>query len=152
MLRRTDDVTVEEMFEYGRFDGTVFAVAPAAYYVPAALTSIVEHLGRHGIRLSAIEDDLNVAIEEFRITASTQAARSSEGHRERTLEGTWQTVTRRLPAGTLVVELDQPLGRLAFALIEPESDDGLVNWNMLDDTLEGAEVYPIVRAPAAPVF
>ena len=152
ILRRTDDVSVEEMFEYGRFDGTVFAVAPAAYYVPAALTSIVEHLGRHGVRLSPIEDDLSVAIEEFRITASTQTERSSEGHRERTLEGTWQTATRRLPAGTLVVELDQPLGRLAFALIEPESDDGLVNWNMLDDTLEGAEVYPIVRAPAPPVF
>jgi hypothetical protein len=52
---------------------------------------------------------------------------------------------RELPAGTLRVDLTQPLARLAFYLIEPRSDDGLVNWNLLDDALKEAKTYPIVR-------
>ena len=31
------------------------------------------------------------------------------------------------------VDIKQPLARLAFYLIEPRSDDGLVDWNILDD-------------------
>ena len=40
-------------------------------------------------------------------------------------------VTR--PAGAFEVPMTQPLARLAFYLIEPASDDGLVTWNVLDD-------------------
>jgi hypothetical protein len=42
--------------------------------------------------------------------------------------------------------MDQPLARLAFLLLEPRSDDGLTNWNVLDGKLEGADVYPVLRA------
>jgi hypothetical protein len=66
-------------------------------------------------------------------------------HRERTLWGAYQPVTTTVPAGTLVVPADQPLGRLAFTLLEPRSDDGFVNWNVLDQALEGAASYPILR-------
>jgi hypothetical protein len=39
----------------------------------------------------------------------------------------------------------QPLARLAFSLLAPTSDDGLVYWNFLDDDLKDATVYPILR-------
>ena len=43
--------------------------------------------------------------------------------------------------------MNQPLARLAFYLLEPRSDDGLVDWNFLDAAL-GADVkvYPILRS------
>jgi hypothetical protein len=42
--------------------------------------------------------------------------------------------------------MNQPLARLAFYLLAPTADDGLVNWNFLDDMLkEEAKVYPILR-------
>jgi hypothetical protein len=42
--------------------------------------------------------------------------------------------------------MNQKLARLAFYLVAPTSDDGLVTWNFLDEML-GAEVkeYPIYR-------
>jgi hypothetical protein len=47
-----------------------------------------------------------------------------------------------------VIYTNQPLGRLAFYLLEPTSDDGLVAWNFLDDVLKDATtVYPILRIP-----
>jgi hypothetical protein len=54
---------------------------------------------------------------------------------------------RELPAGALKIEMAQPLARLAFYLLEPRSDDGLVDWNLLDEALgPEAKVYPIVRS------
>jgi hypothetical protein len=41
--------------------------------------------------------------------------------------------------------MTQPLARLAFYLLEPASDDGLVVWNVLDDQLTDAKTYPILR-------
>jgi hypothetical protein len=46
--------------------------------------------------------------------------------------------------------MDQPLARLAFLLLEPRSDDGFANWNVLDPALEAAEEYPILRTNADP--
>jgi hypothetical protein len=39
----------------------------------------------------------------------------------------------------------QPLARLAFYLLEPESDDGLVTWNLIENGLAGGGTYPIYR-------
>ena len=51
-----------------------------------------------------------------------------------------------LPACALLVLWgDQPLARLAFYLIEPESDDGLVTWNVIDEGLAVGQTYPIYR-------
>ena len=53
-----------------------------------------------------------------------------------------------MPVGTWRVDMRQPLARLAFYLLEPRSDDGLANWNFLDEAMENGDVYPILRVPA----
>ena len=103
-----------------------------------------EHLGKLPLNHLRVSVD---HVEQFRITASTTSEREYQGHQERTLEGAYETVEVTLPAGTAVVRLDQPLGRLAFYLLEPRSDDGLAAWNFFDRALqENEETYPIVRA------
>ena len=62
-------------------------------------------------------------------------------------DGSWAAAERKLPAGPLRIDKSQPLARLAFYLLEPRSDDGLVNWNLLDEGLKDAAVFPIVRSP-----
>jgi hypothetical protein len=78
------------------------------------------------------------------------AERAFQGHQERTLFGAYESATITIPSGTLVVPTDQPLGRLAFTLLEPRSDDGFLNWNVLDRRLEGLRYYPILRTDAVP--
>ena len=85
-------------------------------------------------------------MEEFRIASNEVAPRPFQNHTERTLTGKWTAVERELPAGTFTVDMRQPLARLAFYLLEPRSDDGLTNWNLLDEALSGAKIYPILRA------
>ena len=52
-----------------------------------------------------------------------------------------------LPDTTAWVSVDQPLGRLAFTLLEPRSDDGFVAWGIVDEQIEAGEM-PILRARA----
>ena len=141
------------MYEYGTFaaaeDGV--EVAPAAYYVSADLFAIIDLLAAHGVDGAPLDIDTTLDVQEFVVDASSVADRPFQGHRERVVTGEWTPAERLVPAGTLVVPLDQPLGRLVFTLLEPRSDDGIVNWNLVDDRVATAgSVYPILRRPAAP--
>ena len=152
MRRRLDVVEPTTMYEYGSFatadDGD--EVAPEAYYVPTDLTAVVDLLAAHGVEGAPLDDATTLAGEQFVITGSSLADRAFEGHRERTVEGAWEPVEQSVPAGTIVVPLAQPLGRLVFTLLEPRSDDGAVTWNLLDDHVETGSVYPILRVPGEP--
>ena len=80
------------------------------------------------------------------LIAANDPGQNFEGHAIRKIKGSWApTADLRLPRGGLVVPMDQPLARLAFYLLEPASDDGLVAWNFLDDQLKDANYYPILR-------
>ena len=70
------------------------------------------------------------------------------------MRGSWRRpAPRTLPAGTVIVPMDQPLGALAMFLLEPQTDDGLVTWNLLDASLVRWEEFPVLRlrraSPAA---
>ncbi|MGH7566556.1 MAG: M14 family metallopeptidase, partial [Gemmatimonadota bacterium] len=146
MLRRLPVQRPEPMPDCTAFRTTEAARVPAIWIVPSGLESTIERLSAHGIRSVTLNDPVTMDLEAFAITSSTQSEREFQNHRERTLEGRWEPVEETLPAGTVVIPTAQPLGRLAFYLLDPRSDDGLVAWNVLDEALEGARRYPILRA------
>jgi hypothetical protein len=145
MDRRADVRKPERMPEYGTFRATDTERVPAVYYVPGNLTAAIEHLQAHGIKTAPLATATTVRVEEFQITGN-EVGREFQGHKERTIAGSWVATERQLPAGTLRVDMTQPLARLAFYLIEPRSDDGLVDWNLLEDALGDSKVFPIVRS------
>jgi hypothetical protein len=145
MCRRKDVVKPETMVDMLWFEPATTEVVPAAYYIPLTATKAVEHLKAHGIRMQ--EMMLAGDIEGFGITGNT-ATQNFEGHTIRRLEGKWgMKIDFKPHAKYWEVSMNQPLARLAFYLIEPTSDDGLVAWNYLDDTLKdtAAAHYPILR-------
>jgi hypothetical protein len=145
MLRRLNVRKPEFMPIFGAFRPTEGGRAPGAYLIPATLDRVLERLQAHGIRSYRLEDRVTLRGERFRITSSVCAERAYQGHNERTITGEWEASDLEPPAGTVVVNTDQPLGRLAFLLLEPRSDDGFVTWNLLDEALEKAAFYPIAR-------
>ena len=148
--RRLDVAESTTMFEYGRFSASEEEIAPATYFVPERLAPILELLAAHGVDGTVLETDVTLTGERFAITRSTLADRQTEEHRERTIEGSWAPAEFLLPAGTVAIPVAQPLGRLAFTLLEPRSDDGFVNWNLLDDEIQPGGSFPIVRVMSEP--
>ncbi|CAN5863889.1 hypothetical protein BH20GEM1_BH20GEM1_15280 [soil metagenome] len=146
MLRRLPVQRPERMPDCTSFRGTESSRVPAIWIVPANLAPVIERLAAHGIRSVTLSRPVEMNVERFTITSSTQSDREFQQHRERTLEGRWEPLRETVPGGTVVVSTEQALGRLAFYLLDPRSDDGLVAWNVLDEALEGTESYPILRA------
>jgi zinc carboxypeptidase len=143
MCRRKDIVKTEQMVDMMWFEPATTETAPSAYYVPADATKVVELLRAHGIQMR--EAAPSGSLEWFAIDANT-AAQNFEGHALRKLDGKWGPNAEMKPTGRwLEVRTDQPLSRLAFYLLEPTSDDGLVAWNYLDDQLKDTKTYPIAR-------
>ena len=148
MLRRTDEVRSERMPEYGTFTPTETERVPQAYLIPARHTELVALLAAHGVRMDTLADARTMDVERFAIDSTWVAEREFQQHRERTASGRYERLRTEVPAGTTVVSLDQPLGRLIFTLLEPRSDDGALNWNVLDRTLGDDWTYwPVLRIP-----
>jgi hypothetical protein len=92
--------------------------------------------------------DTTLDAEQFAIKGVQRADSAFQGHHETTLVGKWKGGQETFPAGTYVVRMNQPLARLAFYLLEPRSDDGLVEWNVFDKLLE-SRVAPVRRITKA---
>jgi hypothetical protein len=113
------------------------------------MASVVDRLEAHGITYFKTTKEMTLKGERFRIASSEVAQAEYQGtHKLRTLTGAWEPTEQALPAGSLVVPMDQPLARLAFILFDPRSDDGLMAWNILDPILGATpapDFYPVVR-------
>ena len=75
----------------------------------------------------------------------TKAPKPFQGHQEARLKGTFDKAQFSVQAGSLYIPAKQRLARLAFYLLEPESDDGLVTWNIIEDGLTVGQTFPIYR-------
>jgi len=146
MLRRRDVATPTRMFEYGTFRPTETETAPEAYYVLPEASAAIERLEAHGVRSERLPAAATLTLERFRIDSTAVADDEFQGRRERTVWGAWVEVREALPVGTLRVPVDQPLGRLAFSLLEPRSDDGFVAWALMDEQMEAGAI-PVLRGP-----
>jgi hypothetical protein len=133
------------MPDFTTFEAAESVRAPLAYFIPAGLAAALERLQAHGIEVTRLDRPLVLQVERFRVDSTWTAVREFQGHRERTVTGAWESAEDTLPAGTAVVRVGQALGRLAVELLEPRADDGLLDWNVLDQALAGARYYPVRR-------
>jgi len=129
-----------------RFDPSLEQSLPWAWVIPPAQASLVEHLQRHNVFVEQVAERVTARAERFTIDSLVQG-NAFQGHRETRLDGRWSTDSATLEPGSFIVRGGQPMGILALYLLEPQSDDGLANWNFLDEWLRIGGAYPIVRLP-----
>ena len=147
-LRRTGRYRALALAVHDRFVPTLEVEAPAAYAIDATDRDIVHALWLHGVVVERLQEPTRVDVSVFGIDSVSRARRAFQGHYESRVWGRWRTERRTLPTGALVVPVSQALGALAMYLLEPESDDGLVTWNTIDDELRRGADFPVVRIDA----
>jgi len=150
MLAMTDMAQPVLMPEVGTFAATRSRPMPRGWLIPAAsangrLAGAIERLRWHGIQFREVSAALPVPVERFSIADYTRAPKPFQNRYEARLKGDYDQAQLTVPAGSLFIPANQPLARLAFYLLEPDSDDGLVTWNVIEEGLAAGQTYPIYR-------
>ncbi|MGI8507729.1 MAG: hypothetical protein ACR2MQ_00210 [Gemmatimonadaceae bacterium] len=139
---------------YDRFEPTLAVAPQGAYWVPEGYTHVLDALREHGVGIAAIASVLPTGsrVQEFVVDSVTSAARPFQGHRETRVRGHWRAAgpqaasqTGTPPGRGFVVSGAGRFGPLTAYLLEPESDDGLLDWNFFDSALAPGKVYPVLR-------
>ncbi|MDP2136924.1 MAG: M14 family metallopeptidase [Candidatus Didemnitutus sp.] len=123
---------------------------PKAYYVPITERDVLATLEAHGIQMETLPAPVTRTLEQYRLVNPKVGAMPFEGRHLITTQVAAEAVTVTLPAATVRVSTDQPLGDLAIALLEPESKDSLFAWGFMPEILQRTEyVEGYVLAPLA---
>ena len=150
MLARRDIRIPETMPAFVRFEASESVVAPQSYVVLAgpAQAAIRDLLDLHGVRYTT-EPVPEAGRQRFVIDSLAVSGRPFQNVAMQEVFGTWRAAPAGRADGALVVPVAQPLGRLAVALLEPRSEDGVVAWAVVPPQAlaEGGSV-PIERIPA----
>jgi len=118
---------------------------PRPHIESGRYAAAIDRLRWHGIQVQRIASIAQVDVERFVIQSLNKGERAFQGHNEARLTGRYEAAQLRVNEGALFIPASQPLARLAFYLLEPESDDGLVTWNLIEAGLSPGETYPIYR-------
>lgn len=143
-------VTFNNVTYHAKFEAEVESTLPKGYVIPAAFTGVVENLRKHGIIVTQLSKSVTKEGEAYRVDKFEKGQRKFEGHFMARATGKFIAKKQKFNKGDYVVDLAQPLGNLAFYLLEPESDDGYITWNFFDGYLEKQQVN--IKAVMYPVF
>ncbi len=150
-VRSSELVVTPGVANFNAFRPVHMAKFPSAYVFSSAFTGLAEKLRAHGVAVETLEADSSLSGEVFHISRIGKQSFEQNGHRNSLLEGEFRRETRTFSRGDFVVPTDTRLANLIFYLLEPEADDGLAYWNVLDNYLEpilereGEVEYPIFK-------
>lgn len=144
-------ISVKNVTYHAKFEAEAESTLPKGYVIPAAFTAVVENLRKHGIVVTQLSKSVTKEGEVFEISKHEKGQRKFEGHNMARVYGKYVTHKQKFSKGDYIIDLAQPLGNLAFYLLEPESDDGYVTWNFFDDYFDRQHVnvkpvmYPVLK-------
>ena len=119
---------------------------PANYYIPPQWQTVIARIKQQGIRTEALTKPRELQLQQYQLSQPKIATAPYEGHQRVSAEVQLHNVTTTLPAGTVVVPTDQPLGDLAILMLEPQSPDSLLQWgffNTIFSRTEYMELYAV---------
>ena len=145
--RRTGRFRTAPMQMYTRFTPTLTRPAPWGYAIAPGDTAAFQLARLHGFEISRLTREWRGdAGPQFVVDSTVIAPQAFEGHRLVRLVGRWVAgAPVTLAAGTCIVRVAQPLGVLAMYLLEPESDDGLVAWDVGGRSSGAVGTAPVIR-------
>jgi hypothetical protein len=129
------------------FEGQDFVTVPAGYLVdPAFASTVLPMLQAHGLKvMEGRARPRGLTVLHFQETGRKVSSSAYQGVFTLELQGAWRAepVLKKLqmawtPADldhALYIPLDQPLGRLAFYLLDPRSTDSLAYWGTFHSAL-----------------
>jgi len=146
-FRRTGVMKTQPMPVYDRFEPVLSRTIPRAWLLSARDTLAIALLREHGIRVEPVSPAVaaNARLSAFLIDSVRTDSDAFQGHHQMHVSGHWSDETMQMPAEMVMVHGDQAQAVAALYLLDPESDDGLVTWNVFDGELSPGKPFPVLR-------
>ncbi|GAA0873153.1 M14 family metallopeptidase [Gangjinia marincola] len=116
---------------------------PKAYLVPKSWFRVVDRLQQNKIKMSLIEKDSTITVEEYRIAEYKTRTTAYEGHYNHYNTAITSTQeAKSITAGQYYyIATDQPGIRYLLETLEPTAVDSFFNWNFFDTILQQKEGF-----------
>ena len=122
---------------------------PRAWWVPAAQSEVIDRLRLHGIQFETLEEARTLTLDRIELVDPVLQP-ANDGRIPLKSGFAHQQVRETLAPGMIRVPYNQPLGLLAAALLEPESQDSYLAWGFFPEMLSPAPgAGAFVLAPTA---
>ena len=124
---------------YQTFRVTTAVSPPLHYIVPVQWTDVIEVIHAHGLQFRSLAETATVEVESYRFINVRWPSAPFEGRHMPQFDVERVNEAREFPAGSIVVPLGQPLGKLALNLLEPQAPDSFVKWGFFNAIFEEKE-------------
>ena len=115
---------------------------PEAYILMPQWTDVIALLDLHDIKYTRISQPKQVKVETYRYTKAVFSSRQSEGRIPvLKTEYTTQKETLMAPEGSVIIDMNQPNGRLAAWLLEPSAPGSLVYWGFFNQVVQSTHEF-----------
>jgi hypothetical protein len=154
-LRRTGELRTRSIPVFDRFVATLSVKLPDGYLVGARDTALLGRLALHGVTVTELpglgpeRDRPFPGAEEFVVDSIARSPREFQRHHEVRLVGHWAPAAALTRRDWRLAHTDNHVGILATYLLDPQSDDSFVTWNVLDASLAVGSRYPVLRLPSS---
>jgi hypothetical protein len=154
MRQRTGIIKNVRMPVMVSFTPTLTSTLPYAYaFDGKTAKAILPLLRLHGLDVEQLTAAATVTAQSFNVDSVMDRGRSETSRIMKDVAGSWLSPkAQSLPSGTYVVRAGQPFGLVAFYLLEPESEDGLMQWSFYDGIVTPHADFPILRVTKPATF
>ncbi len=147
----SDSLEVFKTKNFGEFKIIEKRSVPKAYIFSDRFSEIAMKLIEHGIDVKKVNTSFKTIVDVFVVDSVKKSERKFQGHNELKLFGRFEQREIQIEGSYYYVPTNQEKVALIFYLLEPESDDGFVNWNFFDEFLfnelkeKGKAIYPVYK-------
>lgn len=114
---------------------------PKAYWIPPQYQEVIARLKLHGVQMTEIKAAKTLSLQQLAASNPEFGRAPFEGRFlvSATFDTNW--LDYQLPAGSVRVSTDQPLGALAVALLQPQAPDSFFSWGFFNGMFQRTEYF-----------
>ena len=124
------------------YESTSSVQLPEAYILTPQWTDVIDLLDLHNIRYTRLQEPKKLEVETYRYTKAVFSPRQSEGRIPVVkTEYTTQTEVVEYPAGSVLIDMNQPSSRVAAWMLEPSAPGSLVYWGFFNQVVQSTNEF-----------